>query len=95
MKKISTTKTIIGSFVLVIIGSALWENIFKNILNFSGKTLLDISTLGIEKYRNDIYVLIARGFYERVSLGILTLAMSILIGVIVGCIIIIFKIRNS
>ncbi|KKL25972.1 hypothetical protein LCGC14_2399970, partial [marine sediment metagenome] len=44
MKNFLNTKTIIGSLVVGLIGSALWENLFRDLLNLGGKTLLTIST---------------------------------------------------
>ena len=80
MKKILSTKTFFWTLLISIIGSALLENIFRNIFNFIGKTALTISTLGIEKYKNDIYLNIARGFYEQVSLKVLSLEVGVLSG---------------
>jgi len=62
------------------IGSGIWENIFKplsgTILNF----ILSISTLGVESFKSEIYVEISKGFHEGLSLGILSLMLSMMLG---------------
>ncbi|HDY73021.1 MAG TPA: hypothetical protein ENH86_00405 [Candidatus Jorgensenbacteria bacterium] len=95
MKNFLNTKTIIGSLVVGLIGSALWENLFRDLLNLGGKTLLTISTLGLDKYKDNIYMSIAQGFYERVSIQILSLGLGVLFGIALGTIIITFKINKK
>lgn len=84
MKIFSNSKTIIGGLFLTMIGSALWENVFRDVFNFIGRTLLTVSTLGVEKYKDDIYVDIAKGFYEQASIQVLSFVIGILAGVIVA-----------
>lgn len=95
MKNFFNTKTVIGSLVVGLLGSALWENIFRDLLSFGGKTLLTISTLGIEEYKNDIYISIARGFYEQVSIQILSLGLGTFFGVVLGSILLTFRINEK
>lgn len=95
MKLFFNTKTILGGVVVAIVGSALWENIFRDIMNWSGKFLLTVSTLGIQKYKDDIYINISHGFYEGTSLLILSLATSILCGFIFAFALIIFKEKDN
>ena len=95
MKNFLNTKTLIGSLIVGLFGSALWENIFRDLLSFGGKTLLTISTLGLEKYKNDIYISIARGFYEQVSIQTLSLGLGVLFGITLGGILVTFRIKEK
>jgi len=70
MKNKFTWKTTAVTLILAIVGSALWENMFRDLFNFLGRFLLTISTLGIESYKDNIYKSIAKGFNEGVSLQI-------------------------
>lgn len=69
--------------VLGILGSALWENMFRDLFNFAGKFLLTIATLGIESYKDNIYKNIAKGFNESVSLQIYFFQQMMLFGFII------------
>lgn len=95
MKNFLNTKTVIVSLIVGLVGSALWEHIFRDLLNFGGKTLLTISTLGLEKYKDDIYISIAQGFYEQVSIQTLSLGLGILFGTVLGSILITFRIKEK
>lgn len=95
MKKLLNTKTVLGALAIGILSSALWETVFKNLLNFIFKILLTVSTLGLEKYRNDIYIDISKGFYEQVSIQILSLGIGVLFGFIIGPLLIVFKTKGK
>jgi hypothetical protein len=95
MKNFLNTKTIIGSLLVAIAGSALWENVFRDVLSFVSQFVLTIATLGLEKYKNDIYINIARGFYEQVSLQILSLSLGVFFGIMSGMALFIFKIKEG
>lgn len=82
MKNFLNAKTIVLSIFVAIIGSALWEYLFRDLLNLCGRFLLTISTLGVQKYKDDIYINIASGLHEQVSLQILSLGMGVLVGFI-------------
>ncbi|MBX4200937.1 hypothetical protein KW786_02295 [Candidatus Parcubacteria bacterium] len=61
----------IGTIVLALITNAIWENFFRDLLNWLVRIILNVSTFGIKKYQDGIYADVARGFYERSSLEIL------------------------
>jgi hypothetical protein len=82
MKESSYGKKIVLTIILAIIASALWENVFRGFFNFIFRVLLTISTLGIEKYKDNIYVDISKGFYEKASLTIIALLLGAFLGVI-------------
>ncbi|MCX6723235.1 MAG: hypothetical protein NT094_04215, partial [Candidatus Staskawiczbacteria bacterium] len=69
--------------------------VFRGFLNVAGKILLTFSTLGIEKYKNNIYLDVAKGFYEQPSLQILALVFGIIFGVLFGMLSIILKKRKD
>jgi len=84
MKSWINIKSICGTILLAIVGSALYENLFRDFFSFIGRGLLTISTLGIEKLKDDIYLEIAKGFYENVSIQVLGIIFSVLFGIIFG-----------
>ncbi len=67
-----------------IAGTALWENLLRDFFNFIIKILLTVSTLGVEKYKNQIYEDISRGFYEGASIFLLSLILGSFIGLAAG-----------
>lgn len=95
MKKFLTIRNIIYGLVLALVGNALWEGVFRKTLNFIWKYLLTISTLGIDKYKNNLYIDIARGFYEQASLEILTLFIGLVFGIFFGGLLSISSIKKS
>lgn len=68
--------------VLVAVGigiltNAIWDFLrpfFRNLFRF----ILDVSILGIENFKDDIYLEIAKGFHEGVSLSIFILLLAAL-----------------
>ena len=60
---------ITGTIVLGAIGSGVWEYIFKPLLESGTKIIMDIATLGMEAYKNDVYRQIAKGFSEKNSIN--------------------------
>lgn len=95
MKNWINFKSVIGALIIAVIGSALWENIFRGLFSFFGKGLLIVSTLGIQKYKDNIYTDIARGFYEGVSLQILYLFLGILLAIVISLVLATFRKLND
>lgn len=62
--------SIIGAIILGAIGSGLWESVFKPSLSFSSNFVYNIVTLGLHSLRNQVYVDVAKGYYERQSFDI-------------------------
>ncbi len=79
VKNFLTLKTGLGGIVFAIFLTALLEDSFKSALNFIGKVLLTLSTLGLQKYKDQIYLDIAKGFYEQSSILLLSGAIGIII----------------
>ncbi|KIH76741.1 hypothetical protein SAMN05660860_00884 [Geoalkalibacter ferrihydriticus] len=63
--------TVFAAIVLGAIGSGTWEYIFKPIILLSRDFILNVTTLGIEKFKNEVYLDISRGYTENTSLNIL------------------------
>ena len=58
---------ILATILLGAIGSGVWEYLLKPFFEFGTKFILNIATLGIETFKNDIYLQIAKGFMEKAS----------------------------
>lgn len=69
---------IIGTIVLGAISSGVWEYIFKPLLESGTKIIMDIATLGMEAYKNDVYRQIAKGFSEKNSINTYSNIMNIM-----------------
>lgn len=65
---------IIGAILLGAIGSGFWEYIIKPTAISFQKIVLDISTLGMVRYKDQMYQQISENFHEENSLTILVLA---------------------
>jgi F0F1-type ATP synthase membrane subunit c/vacuolar-type H+-ATPase subunit K len=76
----------IGVIVLGAVGSGLWEYILKPGLFSLTGLALNIATLGMERFKNDLYEEIARGFHEGPSLTLLMLFFGVLSGFAFGVI---------
>ena len=86
--------SVFGAIILAIISSAIWDKVGAPIFDNIFKFLLNISTLGLEKYRNTIYEEISKGFHENVSLEIYMLVTSIILGIIMTTIMVLLRIRK-
>jgi uncharacterized membrane protein YvlD (DUF360 family) len=71
---------LLGTVFLGAVGSGLWDAIIKPILPRIFDVALNISTLGLEEVRNEMYGEIARGNYERAGL----ITFQFMIGAISG-----------
>lgn len=56
---------ILGVIFLGALGSGLWQQILQPLL----RLLLNVASLGIERFRDDIYMQVARGFNESSALS--------------------------
>lgn len=65
--------TVIGGLALGALGNAVWELLFRPILFWTSDFFLNVATLGIKSLRDDLYVEIARGLYDRSGLFVLAL----------------------
>lgn len=83
-KSISLLLGFIGTILLGALGSGAWEYIVKPLLSYSLNSILDLSTLGIEALKNDIYLSIAQGFSERNSIQIYTFITTLYFGIVLS-----------
>lgn len=85
----------IGAVVIGAIGSGVWEYIFQPALRSGSNILLEVATLGIESFKNDLYRDVAKGYREQASYSLLLSFTSLLIsGYIVGCLIMFSKVKD-
>lgn len=66
VKKIVTN--LIGALVIGGLGNGVWEYILEPALAWGLHGLLNIATLGVQSYKDDLYREIAKGFHEESSL---------------------------
>ena len=59
---------IIAAIVLGAIGSGVWESLLRPAVSFFSNFFLNIATLGISSYRDQLYQEIATGFHERAAI---------------------------
>ena len=79
-------KVILGVILTILlgaVGSGVWEYVLKPSLGSVSEFILNIATLGIETFKNDIYIQIAKGFSDRTSISILNLINSLLMMAII------------
>lgn len=69
---------IIGTLLLAVFSNALWEYIFKPSSGALFRWLLNISTLGMAAFKNQLYADIAKGFHENASLQLYAIAVGFL-----------------
>lgn len=62
---------IAGVVLLAIVGNAVWEFIARPTLLAGQDLLLNLSTLGVQRFKDSMYVQIAKGHYDRASLLLL------------------------
>lgn len=68
IKKIVTS--LIGALVVGGLGNGVWEYILEPAFAWSLHGLLNIATLGVQSYKDDLYREIAKGFHEESSLAL-------------------------
>jgi len=61
-----------GAIVLGAIGSGVWEYVFEPVLSSGTRAVLDVATLGIESYKDDLYEEVAKGLHEKASYSLLS-----------------------
>jgi hypothetical protein len=86
---------ILGTVILGAIGSGLWDAVLKPAFPKLADFMLTISTLGLQEMRDSIYVEIARGNYERASLGTFEMASGMFSGITVGMIVGVYVINRK
>lgn len=67
-----------GSLLIGALGSGVWEALMRPALSWAAEGALNIATLGLTSLQDGMYVEVARGGYDRVGLGLLSLATGLL-----------------
>lgn len=67
-KTLSWLVGIIGVLIIGGLGNGVWEYILKPLFSFSIDLILNLSTLGIESFKDTVYQSIAEGFSEKNSI---------------------------
>ncbi len=70
-----TVKLIFGVLITVFlgaIGSGVWEYILNPFLSHGSKLVLELSTLGVESFKDGMYQEVAKGFHEKSSVSLLS-----------------------
>jgi hypothetical protein len=60
----------IGAILIGAVGSGLWQYVFDPALSSSTRAILNLATLGMESFKNDLYMEISKGLHERASLDL-------------------------
>lgn len=94
-KTLSLILGLIGTLIIGGLGSGVWEYILKPLFSHSINFILDLSTLGMDTFKNSIYEEISQGFSEKNSIKNYTLIIGFLIGFYLISILSVFrKLRN-
>lgn len=64
--------TTLIAIILGAVGSGVWEYILEPLLASSSKAILNIATLGIDSFKNDLYSEVAKGLHEKASYSLLS-----------------------
>lgn len=68
MNKIyKTLLTILATVVLGAVGSGVWQYVLDPVLKGGTNFMLELATLGVESYKNDIYIEVSKGYQELAS----------------------------
>lgn len=67
LSKKSIVGAILSAIVLGAIGSGVWQYILDPIVSSGSRLMLNLATLGMESFKNDLYQEIAKGFHEKAS----------------------------
>jgi hypothetical protein len=91
--------SILGAILIGAFGSGLWQHVLHPLLWSAFKFALDVGTLGIETFKDEIYQQIAQGYHAEESLLLLRMTTSTLVGVLgfaIGAVtaFIIFKLKK-
>ncbi|MFX4266806.1 hypothetical protein ACOL29_03990 [Aliarcobacter butzleri] len=90
-KTISVIIGFIGTVLIASISNGVWEYLLKPLLFFSINLILDLSTLGIESFKNSIYQSISRGFTEKISLLTFMYITFMVVAFMMSSLLIIFR----
>lgn len=66
------TKAILGTLAALVVGglgNGVWEYVLEPSFQGGASLALNIATLGVEAFKDDIYVEIAKGFHEKQSVS--------------------------
>lgn len=94
-KTLSIILGLLGSILIGALGSGVWEYLLKPLLSYGLNLILDLSTLGIESFKNDIYLSIAEGFSEKNSLNIYNFITTLYFGFIFSIYLLLLKKSKS
>jgi hypothetical protein len=61
---------VIGALIIGGLGNGVWEYVFEPALTWSLTGILNIATLGIQTFKDELYSEIAKGFHEESSLSL-------------------------
>lgn len=90
------TLGIFGSILIGALGSGVWEYLLKPFFSHSINFILDVSTLGMDKFKNSIYEEVSKGFSEKNSISTYSFITMIYLGFLFMMILILFrKIKNK
>ena len=78
----------------VLIGSGVWEWILKPLLLFGGDTILTVTTLGLDKFRDNLYASVAIASQERASVMSLYLIMLVILLILSVPLVNVLKLRR-
>ena len=98
MNLLSIKKSLLylGGVILIgVLTNALWEFLFKPSLLTAQNLILNLSTLGVQRFKDSMYIDIASGHHDRASLQLLGNFVGLSAGVLVGAVIGIFALSRS
>ena len=58
---------LLSAIVLGAISSGVWQYIMDPLLSSGSRVMLNLATLGMDSFKNDLYREVAKGFYEKAS----------------------------
>jgi hypothetical protein len=61
--------TLVATIFLSALGNAVWEYLLKPMLPSIGHFTIDVATLGLQSVRDQMYVEVAKGNYERAAIA--------------------------
>lgn len=93
-KKLVVGGGIIGVISLGLITNAIWDAL-KPLTSYLFKFLLNLSVLGVEKFKDNIYIEIAKGAHENISLKIFLNFNAFILSFVLITIFLIFRIRRK
>lgn len=93
-KKIIFGGGIAGVILLGVLTNAIWDAL-KPLTAYLFKLTLNLSVLGVDKFKDNIYLEIAKGMHEGTSLQIFITVYSLLLGFIFATVLMVFLIRRK